>query len=194
MPETTPDKPASPNLFTTAPEAAAEARAQAVEYDSVFSPITLTLDDGEVIEIPPHPNLRILDDDILAAYEELIFEAESYDRGPEIYIPEQKAKDRAGNEITLPSETRPGALLVPYRKNGKLISPPHTVRVVQVVLGEQDYARLRAGKIDGRRGSAGEVWRIWNEQSQRLLDRQRADSKSDGGGVDLAPVPAPDRR
>ena len=189
MPEA---KPA--NLFTTAPEAASQARAQAVEYDSVFAPITLTLDGGEVIEIPPHPNLRILDDDVLADYEALLFEVESYDRGPEVYIPEQKAKDRAGNDITLPAETRPGALLVPYRKDGKLVAPPHTVRVVQVVLGEQDYARLRAGKIGGRRGSAGEIWRIWNEQSQHLLDRQRADSKSDGGGVDLAAVPAPDRR
>ena len=167
----------SDKLATSAPEAAAEARAQASEYDSVFAPTDLTLDDGDVIEIPPHPNLRILDDDRLAAYEELLFESESYARGPEIYIPEQKAKDRAGNEITLPSETRPGALLVPYRKDGALISPPYSVKVVQVVLGDEEYARLRAGKINGRRGSAGEVWRIWNEQSQALVDRQAADPK-----------------
>lgn len=167
----------SDKLATASPEAAAEARAQASEYDSVFAPTDLTLDDGDVIEIPPHPNLRILDDDRLAAYEELLFESESYDRGPEIYIPEQKAKDRAGNEITLPSETRPGALLVPYRQDGKLISPPYSVKVVQAVLGDEDYARLRAGRINGRRGSAGEVWRIWNEQSQALVDRQASDPK-----------------
>jgi hypothetical protein len=172
-----PEKPAQLNLPTTAPEAAAEATAQAREYDSPFASTDLVLDDGTVIELPPHPNLRILDDDRLADYEALLFEAESYDRGPDFYIPEQQAKDSAGNPITLPAETRPGPLLVPYRKNGKLVTPPHSVRVVQTVLGEDDYAKLRAGTINGKRGSAGDVWKIWNEQNLGLIERRAADPK-----------------
>ena len=170
-----PDKPAT-NLPTKSPDATAEALAQAREYDSPFSSTDLTLDDGTVIEVPPHPNLRILDDDILAEYEALQFEVESYDRAPDIYIPEQKAKDSAGNEITLPAETRQGPLLVPYRKDGTLISPPHSVRVVKTVLGD-DYARLRAGTVDGKRGNAGLVWKIWNEQNLAVIQRQAADPK-----------------
>ena len=170
-----PDKPAA-NLSTKSPEATTEALAQAREYDSPFDSTDVTLDDGTVIEIPPHPNLRMLDDDILGDYEALQFEVESFDRAPDIYIPEQKAKDSAGNEITLPAETRQGPVLVPYRKDGKLISPPHSVRVVQVVLGD-DYARLRAGTVDGKRGSAGLVWKIWNEQNLRVIERQAQDPK-----------------
>lgn len=171
-----PENKKSEDLATKAPTAGVEANAQSREYGSPFAPTDLTLDDGTVIEIPPHPSLRILDDDVLADYEALLFEAESYDRGPDFYIPEQTAKDRSGNDITLPAETRPGALLVPYRKDGKLVSPPHSVQVVQVVLGE-DYQRLRAGTVDGRRGSAGMVWRIWNEQNLGIAQRQAQDPK-----------------
>ena len=40
----------SDKLATASPEAAAEARDQASEYDSVFAPTDLTLDDGDVID------------------------------------------------------------------------------------------------------------------------------------------------
>ncbi|WP_293308890.1 hypothetical protein [Mycolicibacterium sp.] len=176
MSEKQPEKQPT-NLATKSPESAKEANAQAREYDSPFAPTDLVLDDGTVIEIPPHPNLRILDDDVLDEYEALLFEAESYDRGPDFYIPEQQAKDSAGNPITLPAETRPGPLLVPYRKNGERISPPHSVQVVQIVLGADNYAKLRAGTVDGKRGSAGMVWKIWNERNLNLIERQAADPK-----------------
>lgn len=151
---------------------AREAREQAAAYDSVFASTPLDLDDGTVIDIPPHPNLRLLDDERLEAYEELLFEAESYDRGPDIYIPEQKVKDSAGNEMVLPAETKPGDLLVPYRKDGELVRPPYNVRVVIAALGHDDYARLRDG---GR--SAADVWRIWNQQGMTIAERQATDPK-----------------
>lgn len=161
------------------------AREQAAEYDSPFASTELKLDDGTVIVVPPDPRLRLLDDDALAALDRLNLEIESYDRHPDIFIPEQKIKDRVGNEITLPSETRPGALKEPHRKTDEtgqqiLLDPPYTVQVVQIALGQEDYARLRAGKINGRRGSAADVNRIWNEQGAALVKRQAADSKSDG--------------
>lgn len=162
------------------------AREQAAEYDSPFASTELKLDDGTVIMVPPDPRLRLLDDDALIALDRLNLEIESYDRHPDIFIPEQKIKDRAGNEITLPSETRPGALKEPHRKTDPetgqqiLLDPPYTVQVVQIALGPEEYARLRAGTINGRRGSCADVNRIWNEQGAALVKRQAADSKSDG--------------
>lgn len=169
-----------------------QAAEQARDNASIFAPHTLTFDDGTSIEVPPNPTLRLLDDERLAEYDRLMFEAESYDREPEIYIPEQVIKDKAGNELRLPAETRPGALRTPYRRTvdgeTSLVTPPHEVRVVKAVLGEQQYDMLRNGLIDGRRGSSADVWRVWNIQGMDLVERQRNDSKSDGGVDVLAAV------
>jgi hypothetical protein len=158
------------------PGAGHRAREQADAYDSVFSSINLELDNGDSIELPPHPNLQMLDDDRQAAYEELMFEVESYDREPDIYIPEQKLD----SGIVLPAETKRGELKRPFRKNGELVKPPHSVRVVQVALGDAAYARLRAG---GR--CAADVWRCWNEQGMRIAERQVVDRKSNGSSGTL---------
>lgn len=173
-----------------------QAREQADEYSSVFAPTPLKLDDGTVIKVPPHPNLRMLDDEAQAGLERLEFALESYDRHPDVYIPEQKVKDRSGNEMVLPPETKEGPLKLPHRKtNGdvaELLDPPYTVQVAQIALGEDDYAKLRGGEIDGRRGSAADVWRIWNEQGLDIAERRAADSKSDGGAGVLEDVAATD--
>lgn len=192
-------KPTKVDDLPTKPEgAAAAAREQAGEYGSIFASSTLTLDDGTDIEIPPHPNLRMFDDEAQAAFERLEFELESYDRHPDVQVPEQKIYDKHGNLVsTLAPDTHPGQLKVPHRKTdpdtgeATLLDPPYTVQVVQIALGE-DYELLRMGKVGGRRGSARDVWRIWNEQGQKIADRQAADSKSDGGAVDLAAVPEAD--
>ena len=162
------------------PNVARRGREQAKAYESVFAPTALELDDGTVIDIPPHPNLRMLDDDRQAAYEELLFETESYDRLPDIHFPEQTLDSGA----VIPADTKRGALLEPYRKGGELIKPPHSVRVVQAALGEDVYTVLRAG---GR--SAADVWRIWNEQGLRITERQAADSKSNGSALGVAALP-----
>lgn len=166
------------------PNAGQRAREQADAYDSIFSSTPLELDNGdEPVMVPPHPNLRMLDDDRLEAYEELLFESESYDREPDLYIPEQKLS----SGITLPSETRRGALMQPYRKDGQLLKPPFSVRMVMACLGDDEYKRLRAG---GR--SAGDVQRIWNKQSQTLADRQTFRSETNGSPSHLEPVPGGD--
>lgn len=175
--------------MTKPSSAGRQAREQASAYRSVFAPTILELDGGVSVEIPPHPNLRMLDDDRQEAYEELLFETESYDRGPEIFIPEQRIRDADGNDtgVVLPAETRPGRLLEPYRKDGQLVKPPHSVRVVQVCLGDAVYAKLRAaGK------SAADVWRIWNEQGLRISERADGDPKSNGSSNGLAAVSAAD--
>jgi hypothetical protein len=149
--------------------AVVRARAQADAYESVFSQHELDLGNGQKLTVPPHPNLRMLDDDAQAEYEKLLFEANNtYDRHPDIYIPEQKLD----NGIVIPAETKRGALIVPYQRTGsdgkpELITPPHSVKVVQIALGEKDYARLRAAKK-----SAADVWRIWNQQGIDVAARE----------------------
>ena len=105
----------APNLPHTAPEAGDQAREQATEYDSVYKDTPLVLDDGSTINIPPHPDLAMLSDEAMEAYEELQFEMESYEREDDIVIPEQRLKDADGNEtgVVLPGSVQPGALKRP---------------------------------------------------------------------------------
>jgi len=176
---------AQPKMLQPVPDAAKSAREQAKAYKSVFGPRSLELGDGSIIDIPPHPNLRMLDDEQMAAYEELLFEVESYDREPDLHIPEQKLD----SGVILPAETRRGAVLEPHRLDGKLVKPPYTVRVVQAAVGDDLYARLRAGGCN-----AADVWRVWNEQGLELTSRADADPKSNGSPGSVAHVPAPDQQ
>lgn len=183
-----------PNLDATSPAAAAEAREQADAYDSLFANREITLDDGDTVSIPPHPDLRMLDDENMAAYEELLFEMDTtYDREHDIFIPEQRLKDSDGKETgtVVPAETIRGNLKMPFRRTTKntdgedvteLIKPPHSVKVVIAALGEDTYKRLREG---GR--SAADVWRIWSTQGLEVKQRQGR-SATDAGTVDLASV------
>jgi hypothetical protein len=154
------------------------AREQAAAYDSVFASTLLDLEDGlPPLEIPPHPNLRMLDDERQEAYEELMFEVENYDRAPDVYVPEQTLPSGA----VLPARTLKGDLLLPYRKDGELVKPPNSIRIVQVALGDEAYGRLRAA---GR--NASDVWRIWNQQGLKLSDRQDGDQFPNGSTSGLA--------
>lgn len=169
----------------TAPEAGRQARDQASAYDSLFADTKLELNDGSFLSIPPHPDLGMLDDEQMDAYEDLMIEQESYDREEDIYIPEQRLLDANGNEtgVVLPARTEPGALKRPFRINGVRVKPAYSVRVAQIALGDDGYARLRRG---GK--SAADVWRVWGRQAAELADRRAADDKSDGSALDLAAV------
>lgn len=152
---------------------AAEAREQAKAYDSLFANQELDLPNGGTIEIPPHPDFGMLDDDRQEAYEELVFETESYDREPDIFIPEHYRKDKDGKDTgpLQPAETLRGELKRPFRKTDSegivhLIKPPYSVRVVQAALGAADYARLKAGG-----GSAADVWKVWARQGAEVRSR-----------------------
>lgn len=179
------------NLPNTAPNAGRQAREQAKVYDSLFADTPLELDDGTVMMIPPHPDLGMLDDEQMDAYEDLLMEMEDYDREEDIYIPEQRLLDANGNEtgVVLPATTERGKLKRPFRKNGVRVKPAYSVRVACIALGDKGYERLRAG---GR--SAADVWRVWGRQAAELSDRQAEDSKSDGSALGLASVPTSDRQ
>ena len=194
MPETRPTK-----MATAKPEAPAQAREQANEYGSPFSTSTLVLDDGYIITVPPHPSLQMFDDEAQAELDALHLELdEEYERHPDVQIPEQTVYDKVSGKVVsvFPPSTQRGALKEPYRKKvgdkTVLMDPPYKVRVAKIALGEQDYARLRSGTINGRRGSAADVWRVWNEKGMEVAGREKDDSKSSGGGVDLEAVPTPD--
>lgn len=181
-------------------DAPREAREQANEYDSPFAGGQILLDGGDVIEVPPHPNLRMLDDEALAEYDKLQFELESYDRHPDVHVPEQRIYDKHGNLVSIipaEDEPRPGQLKMPYRKTDpdtkevKLLDPPYNVQVARIALGP-DYEKLRGGLINGRRGSAADVWRIWNEQGQKVVERQKSDTFRDEGTGGVETVSTPD--
>lgn len=178
------------NLPHTDPNAGAQAREQANAYDSVFADTPIELKDGSVVLVPPHPDLAMLSDEAMEAYEELQFEMESYDREEDIHIPEQRLKDSDGNEtgVVLPASTSRGALKRPYRKDGKLVKPPYSVRVARIALGEAEYKRL----VEGGRSSA-DVWRVWGTQAAELRKRANDDSKSDAGALAVEAVSEADR-
>ena len=183
------NSPQGRNMPNTAPNAGAQARAQAEVYDSLFADTKLELDDGSYISIPPHPDLGMLDDDQMDEYEDLLLELETYDREEDVFIPEQRLLDAKGNEtgVVLPSSTERGQLKRPFRKDGVRVKPAHSVRVAMIALGEDGYNRLRAG---GR--SAKDVWRVWGRQAAELADRRANDDKSVGSALGLAAVPKTD--
>jgi hypothetical protein len=176
------------NLPSASDTAATEALRQADEYESVFGTTDLELDNGDIIKIPPHPDYGMLDDDCMAAYEELMFKLDTeYDREEDIYIPEQVLKDGEGNEtgVRLPATTQRGTLKTPYRIKNKLVKPPHGIQVVIAALGQETYDRLKAG---GR--SSKDVWKIWGETAAQIRARQQRDTFRPSSSMDLAPVPA----
>lgn len=145
------------------------AREQANEYSSIFADRIIRFDDGTTMTIPPHPSMRMLDDDVLEEYDAYLEEVETYDR------------DENG-EIKGP----------PYYKKGRRVSPPREVKIVQIVLGKEQYDLLRSKTINGRKAGARDVWRAWSEQSASLISRSDADPKSDDGVGVLEAVPEGD--
>ena len=80
-------------LPNTASDAGSKAREQAEAYNSLLADQELELEDGSILKVPPHPDLGMMDDEQMEAYEELLVEVESYDREPDIVIPEQKLRE-----------------------------------------------------------------------------------------------------
>lgn len=176
--------------------ASAEAREQADEYDSLFGHNEIVLENGDVLKVPPHPDYGMLDDEQMQAYDELMYRMDTeYEREDDVYIPEQRLRDATTgqeNGVVLPGQTTKGRIKTPFRiKNADgtsaLVQPPHTVKVVQVALGDAAYQRLKDG---GR--NAADVWRVWNKQSVKIRERAQRDSKSNLGNVGVAPVPPSD--
>lgn len=180
----TTDSKLPPKLSVADENSSAQAREQATEYESLFGDVRLDLDDGDFIMVPPHPNYGLLDDDKMEEWNQLLFAVDTeYEREPDIYIPGQTLD----SGVELPGTTIRGDIKMPYRRivNGvpELVSPPHTVKIVQIALGMEDYEKMRRG---GR--TAKDVFKIWGQQSLNVKNRQNNDSFRAGSSVDLASV------
>ncbi len=176
------------------PTPSIEAVTQAEQYGGPFSPKLLHFDDDETMKVCPHPVYRLFSsEEALTAYDQRMVDIEeNFDREPDTYIPEQVIKTSTGEEVTLPAETKRGAVKTPYRLDGKLVSPPHEVLMVQIALGEAEYARLKTKTIDGRPASYSDVWRVWLEAADEGRARAEADSKSVGSVAGVEGVAAAD--
>lgn len=171
-------KAASDKQTQDQPSAGERAATQADAYRSIFRSHTFDLGNGDSIEVPPHPALRMLPDDTLEEYEDLLWEVNNqYDRQPDIYHPEQTLT----NGSVVPSSTQKGALIIPYQINGERVRPAHSIRVVQIVLGAERYEKLRAvGK------SAADIWKLWDEQNLEVANRETFRSVSNGSASSVA--------
>lgn len=94
----------------------------------------IRLNDDTVFLVPPNVGAELWTGLRLARYRQLLHEVNCYDRGTD------------------------GELLLPYRRNGKLVTP-WSIQLVQAALGDAEYQRFRAG---GR--SAADVWHLWHLQ------------------------------
>lgn len=163
-----------------------QAREQAAEATGFLASIEIVVGD-EVFEIPQR---GLLDDDQREALNELELETESWDREPDIEIPERRTKNDDGSETVIAAETRPGALKIPYRKDGKLIKPAYAVRVAVALLGEERYKKFKAGG-----GRAADITATLARLDKRIEKRAEgeegvpADPKSVAGDSGVESVP-----
>ena len=170
----------------------ADAIEQANTYGGILANKTLYFDDGSTMQVTPHPSLGVFETAEQAdEYEQYMFDIqETYDREPDIYIPEQTV-ERDGKTIVLPAETKRGAVKTPYRKDGVRCTP-HNVRLVQIALGDKKYKQLVSKKIDKRPAGYGDVLRLWLDQGNQMKERATEDPKSVAGDLGVEEVPEAD--
>lgn len=156
---------------------AADAREQASEalsfLASEFRRVKPTAKhrDGEVFEIP-HKDL--FDPDQQDRYDELLDTISDYDREPD--VPEIRASDG-----TLIRAAQRGNLVVPHRKDGKMVRPSWSERLGIVLWGADGAKRFRAGG-----GNFNEIELVWARQARDLRKWREADSKSADRDSDMA--------
>lgn len=132
-----------------------EAREQAAEAQGFLAGVEIKVGD-ETYEIPQR---GLLDDEQADRFAQLELEIESWDHEPDI-----TASD---------GSVRPGQLKRPYRKAGKLITPPYAVRVAIALWGEDKYRKYKAGG-----GRAADVTAALAMLDRRVEERESADPKS----------------
>lgn len=171
------------------PSKIAEAQEQADAYGGFARSATVVArKTGEKFTIP---SVLLLDDDQLTAYEKLHHELNQCDRYPDVKQPRQKFvhKNPDGTEVEteVGEHVQRGDFIQPYQKDGELITPPYSIQLAILFWGEDGYARFKAGG-----GRSAEIPQKLRELNTVVQERMASDSKSDGGSVDLEPVPAPD--
>lgn len=157
-----------------------EAREQAADYFGFTASVFIQVEGGKVFEIP---NPGLMDDDQQERWEELQFELEQCDREDDIEIPEHHADDGT----VYPARTIAGDLIVPHRKDGKLLKPPYNVRLAIALFGEVGYKEYKAGG-----GIANQIALEWARMNREYQERVASDPKSNGSDPALEAVSAGD--
>jgi hypothetical protein len=160
-----------------------EARDQAAEATGFLASIEIEVGD-EVFEIPQR---GLFDDEQRERMDALDLATESWDREPDIHIPERHIKD--GEELVVfPAQTRPGPLKIPYRKTVgdkvELIKPSYPVQVAIALWGNAKYEKFKKAG-----GSATTVTATLAMLDKRLTDREKSRSESDNGDGPVEPSP-----
>jgi hypothetical protein len=145
-----------------------EARAQATECLGFVASKEIRVG-NEVFEIP---NASLLDDEQQMRVDALDLEVDGYDRHPDVLNADGSVKVR-------------GALMVPYRKNGKLVEN-YNIRLAKAIFGER-FEKFRAAG-----GRSNDVALFWSQMRQEMDERRKKDSKSSGSVNALALVPDSD--
>lgn len=151
-----------------------EARAQACEYLGFVRSKKITVGD-EVFEIPNQSLMSYEQRKRYNALELFVQTSDELDRWPD-------PKDADGTVLGK------GAPKSPWRnKAGELIEDDYDARLVQALFGKTGFAKfIKLG------GNPSDVGLFWAEFNQRVTDRSKQDSKSDGGDSRLAVVPDSD--
>lgn len=136
---------------------ARDAREQASEGGYSVLKSTFIKLGGEEFEIP---NRDLFDPDQQDRFEELLDSLHDYDREPDITSSD-------GTVI------RRGDLIVPHRKNGKLVKPSWSERLGVALWGEAAARRYRAAG-----GNFNRIEIEWAKQARALRKWREADSKS----------------
>lgn len=149
------------------------AREQACEKLGFMRSRTITVG-GRVWEIP---NPSLLDREQQKRYNAL-----------QLYVQESAELDRYKDKTDDDGNVFKGAPKVPWRtKAGKLIEDDYDVRLTKAIFGDDKFDEFI--KLGGRPSDIG---LYWAEMNQHVADRQKNDSKSDGGDSRLAAVPDSD--
>jgi hypothetical protein len=157
-----------------------QAREQAAESGGFLDSVVITVG-GEDFEVPQR---GLLDDDQRARLDALELEAETWDREDPIEYPERIVRDEHGSETHYPARTEPGALKLPYRKDGQLIEPGYPVQVAIALWGEEKYGRYKAkgGRASDVTATLARLDRIVKKR-ETGGDGKPADPKSVGGNT-----------
>jgi len=116
-------------------------------------------------------SINLLSDDEQEQYDQLQIDLEGYDHEDVIV-----RSPITGEVIVNPKTEEPlteKVLKVPHRIKGERVSPSHNVKLARLLLGDDEYARFKAAG-----GSANDIAMEIARQNRKMMERQKADSKS----------------
>lgn len=167
------------------PRSPEHARQQAAEFLGFTASKVIPLPGGGQVEIT---NPGMFDDDQQERWDALQILLESCEKAPDIEVPEQTVTTKDGNSITTKARKVAAGYLQPLRRKGEngqveYVKPGYAVRQAIAVLGEEGYAKFKAGG-----GRANDISLILSHMQQEFEERTKRDPFRPDGGGDVAAV------